>query len=183
MRVKISAADHIKLSAADMTIGMRTIAPPFYLILFLLKRKSGWEFCFTIFSYSSSKQKASTLWSVSLLRRTGGAAVIIYPVFFSTLFCVIWFYAKSPKKVVSDPPFRVYEKMKQGSATNFMVTAVVYRKVPDIVSNYLLKGGWVPGKPPPKNHFPQKCLFFSDFIRKFQTFFFPETGFFPLFPS
>ena len=81
------------------------------------------------------------------------------------------------------PPFRVYEKMKQGSATIFMVTAVVNREVPDIFSGFLLKGGRVPGNPPSKNQFSQKCLFFSDLIVKFQTFFFPETAFSPHFPS
>ena len=92
-------------------------------------------------------------------------------------------FVNSAEKGVSDPPFRVYEKMKQGSATIFMVTAVSNRRFPDMFSFYFLKGGRVPGKPPSKNDFPQKSLFISDFRQKFQTFFFPETAFSPRFPS
>lgn len=92
-----------------------------------------------------------------------------FPVFLH-LSCTTSHSPKSNEMGVSDPPFRVYEKMKQGSATIFMVTAVVNREVPDIFSGFLLKGGRVPGNPPSKNQFSQKCLFFSDFIGDFQLF-------------
>lgn len=135
-----------------------------FLILFL-KRRNACTYCFCAFGVFNRKKNS-----------------IVYPVCLH-LFCTTSQSSKSTETGVSDPPFRVYKKMKQGSEPLFMTTAVVNREVPDIFSGFLLKGGRVPGKPPSKNDFPQKCLFISDFRKKFQTFFFPETAFPPRFLS
>lgn len=58
---------------------------------------------------------------------------------------------------VSAPPFRVPEKMKQGSEPHFMVTAIPNGEVPDIVSNYLLIGDKVPGNLPSKKQISKNC--------------------------
>ena len=137
---------------------------PCFLIFFLIKREAC-TYCFCAFCAFDRKKNF---------------IVFLY-----------FFFSLAPRHIPQNPlkwefpppPFRVYEKMKQGSATIFMVTAVSNRRFPDMFSFYFLKGGRVSGKPPSKNDFPQKCLFISDFRQKFQTFFFPETAFPPRFPS
>ena len=66
-------------------------------------------------------------------------------------------FSKFTEKVVSDPQNKVPQKTKQGSGPRFMTTAVPNGEVPDIFSNYLLKGGKVPGNLPSKKQFLQNC--------------------------
>ena len=82
---------------------------------------------------------------------------------------------------VSDPRNKVPEKTKQGSGPHFITTAVPNGEVPDMFSNFFLKGGKVPGNLPPKNEILPKSSKYEGFNLKSRNFFTSETFRFSLF--